>query len=251
MTLSALDIVLLLAAGLFGGAINVMAAGGSVITVPVMIMLGVPGPIANGSNRIAIIAQNIAATRTFFSRGVRDLRLSITLAIATLPGVIYGAWLGAELDAQYFNYLLTGVMVTVLFFVWRPVPTIKSGNQAMSSSQWWAGHLLMAVIGFWGGIIHIGIGFLMMPILNRVMGLDLITTNMHKCLIVLLYTVIALGVFAYHGEVYWLIGIVLAIGNTIGGHLGARWTMRLSEATLRKIIVAAILLLIAKLLLFP
>ena len=80
----------LIAAGIIGGAINVMAGGGSVITVPVMVFLGVPGPIANGTNRIAILAQNLIAVGTFMRGGQGDFRLSISLALCALPGAL--AW---------------------------------------------------------------------------------------------------------------------------------------------------------------
>ena len=87
----------LIAAGITGGAINVMAGGGSIITVPVMIFLGVPGPVANGTNRVAILAQNLTAVATFMSRGMANFRLSISLALCALPGALLGAWTGVQL----------------------------------------------------------------------------------------------------------------------------------------------------------
>jgi hypothetical protein len=68
---------LLSAAGVVAGFLNVMAGGGSLLTVPIMVFMGIPGPVANGTNRIAILAQNITAATTFFKRGYAEFRLSL------------------------------------------------------------------------------------------------------------------------------------------------------------------------------
>ena len=104
----------LILAGIAGGAINVMAAGGSMITVPVMIFLGVPGPIANGTNRVAILAQNLTAVGTFLRGGFANFRLSLTLALCAMPGALAGAWTGVQLSGQGFNLVLAVVMLLML-----------------------------------------------------------------------------------------------------------------------------------------
>ena len=80
------QLALLSAAGVVAGFLNVMAGGGSLLTVPIMVFMGIPGPVANGTNRIAILAQNITAATTFFKRGYAEFRLSLTLAACALPG---------------------------------------------------------------------------------------------------------------------------------------------------------------------
>ncbi|MCP4843139.1 MAG: TSUP family transporter, partial [Halieaceae bacterium] len=72
---------LLVVVGTIAGFLNVMAGGGSLLTVPVMVFMGIPGPVANGTNRIAILAQNLTAITTFARRGFRDFKLSLTLAL--------------------------------------------------------------------------------------------------------------------------------------------------------------------------
>jgi uncharacterized membrane protein YfcA len=109
----------------------------------------------------------------------------------------------------------------------------------------------MVFAGFWGGFIQIGVGFILMPILNRVMGLDLVSTNAHKCFIVAVYTLGALVVFSLQSEVLWLIGAVLAIGNSLGGYLGAKLTLTQGEGLIRKVLTLAIIGMVIKLLFFP
>lgn len=238
----------LLLAGLIGGAINVIAGGGSIITVPVMIFLGVPGPIANGTNRIAILAQNIAAISTFKRHGLYDSKLALSLAACALPGALVGAWVGVNLSGERFNQVLAGVMIAVLLYMQFGK---KSGHQETEGPRrLFLGHALMVLAGFWGGFIQIGMGFILMPILNRVMGLDLVSTNVYKVAIVAVYTVGALAVFALGGEVYWLIGGVLALGNSLGGYVGAKLTLSKGDELIRRVLVVAIITMVVKLLFF-
>ena len=239
----------LIAAGIVGGAINVMAGGGSVITVPVMVFLGVPGPIANGTNRSAILAQNLTAVGTFMRGGQRNFRLSISLALCALPGALLGAWTGVQLSGAQFNAALAAVMLATLVLMYRGGATTQAGDRQPKNLLW--GHLLMVFAGFWGGFIQIGVGFILMPILNRVMGLDLVSTNAHKCFIVAVYTLGALVVFSLQSEVLWLIGAVLAIGNSLGGYLGAKLTLTQGEGLIRKVLALAIIGMVIKLLFFP
>src|SRR6056300_531641 len=90
----------LIAAGTVGGIINVMAGGGSILTVPLMILLGVPGPVANGTNRIAILAQNLTATATFHHNGLTQWRLGFSLTACAVPGAAVGAWVGSSLRGE-------------------------------------------------------------------------------------------------------------------------------------------------------
>lgn len=244
------QVAALIAAGTVGGFINVMAGGGSIITVPVMLFLGVPGPVANGSNRIAILAQNLTAITTFFRGGHAHFKLSLTLALCATPGAVLGAWVGAQLSGEAFNTVLAGVMLAVMVLMYTGGPKPNSTPES-SSRRILAGHLLMVAAGFWGGFIQIGMGFILMPILNRVMGLDLVTTNVHKVFIVAVYTVAALAVFAVTSEVLWLVGGVLAVGNMFGGYLGARLSLAGGEVWIRRLLFVAITGMVVKLLFFP
>lgn len=249
MALELWQAALLVAVGVAGGFLNVMAGGGSLLTVPVMIFLGIPGPVANGTNRIAILAQNLTAIITFARRGFRDFRLSLSLAACALPGAIVGAMAGARLDGIWFNRVLALIMVGVMLVMHfgrgsRNQPAQHDPDRRQLRN----GHLLMVAAGFWGGFIQLGVGFILMPILNRVMGLDLVRTNMHKVFIVGTYTVAALLVFASQLQLLWLVGLALALGNAIGGYLGAHFSVSRGEHLIRLVLNIVLAVFIAKLL---
>jgi uncharacterized membrane protein YfcA len=239
----------LLAVGVVAGFLNVMAGGGSLLSVPVLVFLGLPGPVANGTNRIAILAQNLSAAVAFFRKGFSDFRLSLTLAACAVPGALAGALVGTRLDGVWFNRVLALVMIGVMLVMHFDKGSAgASVDHKPTRSQLVRGHLLMVAAGFWGGFIQIGVGFILMPILNRAMGLDLVRTNMHKVFIIAVYTVVALAVFANQVEILWLVGLTLAVGNSIGGYIGAHTSVTRGESLIRRILNLVLIAFIIKLL---
>jgi uncharacterized membrane protein YfcA len=244
---------LLTAVGIVAGFLNVMAGGGSLLTVPVMVFMGLPGPVANGTNRIAILVQNLAAVAAFFQRGFSEFRLSLTLAACAIPGAIIGALVGVNLQGEWFNRILALIMVAVMLVMYfdKGHKTSAEPDYQPTRRQLIRGHILMVGVGLWGGFIQIGVGFIIMPVLNRVMGLDLVRTNMHKVFIVCSYTVVALALYASQVEIAWMVGAALALGNGIGGYLGAHFSVRQGEKLIRAILNVVLIAFIIKLLFFP
>jgi len=218
------------------------------LSVPVMIFLGVPGIIANGTNRIAILPQNISAVWAFYRKGVANFKLSFSLALCTIPGTLIGAWLASQIANDNFNVVLALIMMVVLIVMALPQAKTLHSNSQPSRRRLIAGHCCMVAIGFWGGFIHIGVGFLLMPVLNRLMQLDLVTTNAHKVFIVLCYTIVALAVFASQLELIWQYGIALGIGTWTGAWMAANMQIKHGigpiKITLNIVIVAFIIKLL-------
>jgi uncharacterized protein len=237
--------------GIVAGAINIMAAGGSMITVPVLVFMGVPGPVANGTNRIAIVAQNITAVITFFRKGYSDFKLSLTLTLCALPGVIAGAFLGTRLEGLWFNRTLAVVMIAIMLVM--AFSKDNKEEQRLSPAtpkRMFVGHLLMLIPGFFGGFIQIGVGFILLPILNRVLGIDLVHANMHKAFIIGAYTIVALTIFITQVELLWLFGLCLALGNSIGAWLGAHLSISKGEKLIKIVLNIVLVVFIIKLLFF-
>ena len=246
------ELGLLSAIGVVAGFLNVMAGGGSLLTVPVMVFMGVPGPVANGTNRIAILAQNITAVTAFFRRGFSDFRLSLTLAACSLPGAVAGALIGTRLEGVWFNRVLAMIMLGVMLVMatgGNRKREAAAGDPTRSQLLW--GHICMVGVGFYGGFIQLGVGFIIMPVLHRVMGLDLVRTNMHKVFIVMAYTVVALAVFASQVEILWVVGLALAVGNSLGGWIATNVQVDRGEGIINLVLNVVLAAFIIKLLFFP
>ncbi len=254
-----MDIFQLLLLGLVGlvaGFVNILAGGGSLLTIPVMVFMGMPGAVANGTNRIAIISQNIFAVGGFFRKGFSDFKLSLSLAICALPGTIVGAYLGTKLQGLWFNRVLAGVMVMVMIVMTVGSKTGKKSAQKNISaktipfSRLVGAHVLMVGAGFYGGFIQAGVGFILMSILHKVLGLDLVRVNMHKVFIVGVYLVPALIIFAWQGKVWWVAGAALAVGNSLGGWLGVNFAVKKGERAIKLFLYVALTVLAVKLMFF-
>ena len=246
----------LLLLGVAVGFVNVTAGGGSLLTLPVMLFLGVPAPVANGTNRIAILAQMATGAVAFFRKGYSDFRLSLTLALAAVPGAVAGAFVGAHFEGVWFNRLIALLMLIVMLSMmmqrWTPGTALAQipGQTPPQKPRLVLAHVLMGVLGIYGGFIQVGAGFLFMPILNRTLGLDLVRVNMHKTFIITVYTLAALIVFAWQVELFWALGLSLAVGTSIGAWLSAHVQISRGEQFIRLVLYTVLALFIIKLLFF-
>jgi uncharacterized membrane protein YfcA len=243
------ELVILALVGVLSGWMNVIAGGGSLLTLPIMLFMGISAPVANGTNRIGIVMQNIAAIYSFFRRGFADFKLSLSLAFFAAMGAVLGANLGVKLDGDVFNYLLAGVMVVVMILTSTKADKAFD-NPVGTKKRVILGHILMIGAGFWGGLIQVGVGFILMPILNRVMGLDLVRTNMHKVFIALVFSSVAIYIFSSSVGVLWQVGIALGLGTMIGGYLGAHTAVKKGENFIRTVLQIVLGIFIVKLLFF-
>jgi len=246
-------IFLLTLVGIAAGFLNVVAGGGSLLTLPIMIFLGMSGPVANGTNRIGILAQNIVAVGGFRRQGFSNFRLSITLSLCALPGALVGAYLGNRLEGVWFHRVVAAIIIGVLLlmlFKKKSSPQSEDPTELAppGSRRFIASHALMVLVGFYGGFIQAGLGFLLMAVLHRVLGENLVRVNMHKVFIIGSYTFFALGIFAWQGHVDWLPGLGLAAGNSLGGWFGSYFTVKKGEGAIKVIFYAALLAMAAKLL---
>lgn len=244
MHVGAWQLVMLAGVGAVAGFINVMAGGGSLLTMPAMIFMGLPPATANGTNRVALLVQNAAVVGEFRRLGFSDARTSLGLALCTVPGAVAGAVAAVRVDPLTFRRLLALVMVGVLAAVLAPRPRPRAGRPNRL-----AAHLAMIGVGFYGGFMQAGVGFLIIATLYRLLGLGLVHINMHKVFIIMVYTVPSLAVFAASGDVVWLVGLVLGAGNVLGGWAGTRFQVARGERVVRIVLVAAVLAMAARLVL--
>ena len=240
------SLFILFGVGLIAGFINVNAGGGSSLTLPALIFLGLDSALANGTNRVALLIQNISAVQSFKKEDYHQFGLSFKLALFTLPGAIAGAVLAVNIDDLLFKKILGVVMIGIVISMLFNKKRSENENNAKGIITW-IGYLSMFGIGFYGGFLQVGVGFLLMASLNYLMKFDLIVTNMHKVFIILIYTIPALIIFAVTNNVNWLFGVTLGIGNAIGGWWGVKLSVKKGEKFIRFVLIAAILIMAVKL----
>ena len=243
-----LDVLALLVLGSLAGFINVLSAGGSMITLPLLMFLGLPPQVANGTNRVAITLQSVTAVGSFHRMGHGSLVVSLHLAVPAVLGSLLGAWVATWVPDQVFEWVLVSAMIGASVFMLLPQPTLDTRTLTPDRLTP-AIYLAMFVIGVYGGFIQVGVGVLFLVVLYHMLKIDLRQVNVLKVSIVLPFTFAALVVFALNDQVNWGVGLTLAVGNVTGAFIATRVNMSARGArwvkSLTLVMVAAILIRLA------
>ncbi|TKG94078.1 sulfite exporter TauE/SafE family protein [Puteibacter caeruleilacunae] len=208
--------------GIVAGFINTLAGGGSLLALPMLMFLGLPANIANGTNRVAIFLQNLVGVSTFTKKKVIDPLKDYRLVIPALFGSILGAYFAVDIDERILEIVIGGILGVMFFMLlFKPEKWVKGQAGMITSKPSVWQYIVFFAIGVYGGFIQAGVGFFLLSGLVLSAGYDLVKANAMKVFIVLCYTACALIVFAMNKQIDWGIGLTLAIGNMIGAYLGA------------------------------
>lgn len=241
-------LVLIAAVGAMAGFLNTVAGGGSLVTMPMLIFLGLPSAMANGTNRVAIMAQNIVAAANFRRKGYFDWKLGLTLAIPAAVGAIVGSNIAVSISDAVFNKVLAVVMIIVLILtLWNPQKKLKGQKETLTLKDKVIGVIVFFGVGVYGGFIQAGVGFIIIASLTLLTGYSLVMVNSLKVFVVAAYMIFSLVVFIINGKVNWLYGITLAAGNSFGAYLGSTFSVKKGDKWIKVILTAAIITMSLKL----
>lgn len=229
--------VFLVLGGFVAGFINAVAGGGSAITLPVLVEFLGDAVLANGTNRIAILLQNFSGIARFQkSKKVPWAELR-PLVLPTMIGAIAGARLATTIDPDLMKRLFGIVILLVaLSVVVKPAKWEGDGRNRLHEP--WRSIVYLG-LGFYGGFIQVGIGFLFIAALVMFGGMNLVTGNAAKLVLIAAYTVIALGTFIWAGQVHYVAGLVLAVGNMSGAWVAAHVAVEKGTGWIRWALVVA------------
>lgn len=252
--MTATEAAIVIVAGIVAGFVNTVGGGGSLISLPVLIFMGLPSAVANGTNRIALMVQSLVAIGYFRQKGFFYPKLSIYLAIPAVFGSIVGAKFAIALTDEMFNTILAVVMIVVtILIIWRPEKKFLKTKQEEEEGNYSRNRMAMAGlaffgVGFYGGFIQAGVGFIIIAALALITGMSLVKINSLKVFVTAVYILASLLVFVYSGKVDWLLGIALAAGNAVGAYLGSVFTVHKGDKWIRVFLVVSVLILSGKLL---
>lgn len=242
-------ILALIAAGFMVGVINTLAGSGTIITYSLFMLLGLPANFANGTIRLGVIMQTLAASLTFKRGGVLDIKKGLKLGIPIVIGSVVGAQIAATINKDIFEKVVAGVMLMMLFFIFLdPKKWIKGQTEKIARKPGIIQIAIFFAIGFYGGFIHIGVGIFLLAGLVLNAGYDLVRANALKVFIVLLYSPFALAVFMFNDQVHYAMGLISAVGNVIGGIVASHFAISWGAKFLRWVLIIIIILFSGKLL---
>jgi len=236
------EIVILIITGISVGFINTLAGGATVISLSVLMFMGLPLNVANGTHRIAAAFQTATSVITYKRKGILDWRKGLVLAIPTIIGSVLGARLAIDIDEELFKKIVAGVMIVILITIlYKPQQWLVGNQQMINKKLGYKQILLFFALGLYGGFIYVGIGYFLIAAIVLSVGYDVVKANAIKVFIVMLYVPFTLGVFIWGGVVNFEYGFVLAIGQIIGGYIGAKAAITKGTGFVRWVMVIFIL----------
>ena len=246
-----LTIVLLLGAGFFAGILNTIAGGGSLVTLPILILVGLPATVANATNRIALFVGGIGATHSFAKRKlIPGAWFKLALPPA-LVGVVLGTWAATKVGDVAFERVIAVVLLCAAgLILWQPMPKDVEGEvpgPPPGAKRW----MLIAaffVLGCYSGFIQAGVGFLFTAVFAS-QGVDLIRANGIKAPLILIFTGLSMTLFAFTGLLSWVAGLSLAGGQYFGSRYGVRLQILKGQRWVRTVLILAIVAFSIRLLL--
>ncbi|MCP4167904.1 MAG: sulfite exporter TauE/SafE family protein [Chloroflexi bacterium] len=209
-------------AGFFAGFINTLAGSGSAITLPLLVFLGLPATVANGTNRIGVLFQTSASTLSYHRQGVMPWADSRKLLVPTAIGGIIGALIAVDLNEQQMQWAIAGMLILTFFLLLLKPKRWLQGREEGAIKPGIKEWVIFLAVGIYGGFIQAGVGVFLLVALVLDMGYELVRANAIKSILVLVLNLFALAIFIYNDQVNWLLGFVLAIGGLAGGWSAAR-----------------------------
>ena len=239
--------ILIVAVGIVAGIINTLSAGGSLLTLPVLMAFGLSPNMAIGTNRIAIFLQNVVGVTSFHREKIMDFPSGFRVGIPAAIGAIAGAFIAVNLNDQAMKLAIAGVMILVFFLILLKPSRWINSHEEQPPIPYWLQVIVFFLVGVYGGFIQAGVGFFLLTGLVLGSGFELVKANSLKLFIILLYTPVALIIFFLHGDVNLWMGLLLAVGNMTGAWIGTRIAVKWGAVFIRYFVLVAILVAATKL----
>lgn len=236
------QIALLTLAGVVAGFINTLAGGGSFLTVPLLIFMGLPATVANATNRLGVFLQSMTAVAKFHNYGVFPVRFSLIVAIPSVLGSVLGSYAAMVVsDDAFKKYLAVFMVLMTLATFLKPGKMLEQREVDYTFGRWVLIWFIFFMIGLYGGFIQAGVGFLILAGM-LLTGYDFVAGNATKTFTVLVFTGVSLALFLMAGMVRFIPGLALGIGSMIGAAIGSRTTVRKGNAFVQRFVVVMVII---------
>jgi len=230
-----LSLSLLVIAGVLSGFINTLAGGGSLLTLPALLLLGMPADIANATNRVGVLLQSLEGMRGFNRYGMLAKNALVPILAPTVAGSLVGALIASYLPPALLEpvLLVTLVAMAVVLVVHPTTVSPPPGTVPLSVSESPAGFIGLFVAGLYGGFVQAGVGFVLIFALAGILRYDLVRANALKMAATGIFSAVALAVFVVRDQVLWIPGLILAAATVVGVRLSVGFAISVNQQILR------------------
>jgi len=249
--LPVLDALLLVLGGLAAGFLNVVAGGGSLITMPLLIFVGLPATSAIGTIRLAILVQSMTATIRYHRSGVIDWQALPPLLLPICSGTLTGALLATQIDNTSFHALVGWVTLAAGALVAVDInKLLQREHQELTRTRQFMLFVSLILVGFYAGLIQAGVGYLFLAALVIGAQFTLVQANVMKVVLVLCLTPITLLVFGLSSQIHLGYALMLTIGQALGAYAGVTVNLRKGASVIRPLLAIVVVAAALKLLFF-
>jgi uncharacterized protein len=242
-----LDYLLLIVVGVFVGFINTLAGGGSALALPLLIFMGLPADVANGTNRLGVLMQSLMATASFKQSNVFHYSDGFRSALPAILGAILGALFVTKINSDSLEIIIAIVLLLMIPTMFIDAKKLQANNLMLGKNKVFNA-IIFFIIGFYGGFIQLGVGFFFMFAYMFFSDSNILKANALKVLTISAYTIFALLIFIIHKQVHFTYGLLLGIGSVIGAWLATKAAIRWGEKFVKYFVIIAIIASIIKLL---
>lgn len=217
-----LPYLLLPIAGFAAGIVNTIAGGGSFLTLPCLMLVGLSEQVANGTNRVAILLQSLYAVRVYHQARPIDTKALPRLVLPSLPGLALGAYLATTLSPGAFREAMGVLFLGFVGFMLLKPKLLLAEKRSSALSSPLLVSLVFFLVGAYAGFLQAGVGLLLLVSMAGLQGRELVDANGLKLGIVAVWIVPTVAWFAWQGQIEWLPGLTLGVGNFLGARVGAK-----------------------------
>jgi len=223
--------LIVLAASVVAGFINTLAGSGSLLMLPLLMWVGLPPLVANGTNRIAVVFQSATGLTTFLKKSSVRLQNPLWVVTPSLIGALLGAYVATQVSDKFFKDFLGVLMIVMLVLIlMKPEKWLKEKLQESQSEQKWYNWLGLFLVGVYGGFVQAGVGIFLLVVLVMGMEKSMKIANAYKLIIVALYALPVLIVFLWSGQANWKWGLFTALGQSSGAYIAANFAAQHPKA---------------------
>ena len=238
--MSVIEILLAIGGGAVAGFINTLAGSGTLITLPILMFLGLPANVANGTNRLGVLFQTVISTGAFLKQKEKIPKGIWWLVIPALFGALLGAQIAVDIQEEILKGTIAVIMTLVLgLMFFNTQKWLKEQDEIDNNYRKPIALIAFFFIGIYGGFIQAGIGIVMLFVMVTIIGYTVNQSNIIKNILVCCYTIPALGIFIFNNQVSWKLGLLMMVGQGIGAWGAAIFATQSKHANLwiRRLII--------------
>jgi len=244
-----ISFIIILTVGMIGGFFNVFVGAGSLLTIPVLLLLGLPPHTAIATNRLGVTGSDIAGWYAFHVKGMIDYRAALTLALPALTGAVIGANLMLEINESALKKTIALITFAILIMiVMKPEAGVVHSQKKIKGRRKFFAILASFIVGIYGGFYGAGAGTFLFYILILCFGETFLESAGTHALPNLAFSVTAAVIFAYKGVINYTWTAPLFIGSFAGSYLSAYHAEKIKNIWLKRLFFVVVLILVIKLL---